>query len=425
MLAHGDSNSFINLLQCGQVTPQTALNSTGALPLHCACHYSCLPVLTYLLDTCNVPLEQFDQTGSTPLHYAAKANDLNLVKHLINDRGHKCNLKNAAGKTPYDLATDAYVRQVILPKQLQEQTVQETAAGTLPFGIDRQQRFNVPPPPMNVGGSPGNIMQPTGSLGYGGGGGGGGGPPQHMQPPPPTNIPSPYTSLSTHTAQPSYAPPPTDPNRRIIKSDGFHSSASDPILQQRYGHKNVNAYSGPPPPTNLPVPMSAPLPVNVNGARGKYVVVDYNTGGEQVYGHQGQQVGEHVQQQQNNGYASGGYMAPPTATMNMTPAPAQVMAPTATLNMMSAPTPIMVPTATLNTTPAPATIPTVSAPAPFQSSNEVKPFQPMESHSRTSSSSSSYVSGSTTGLPPPPFSTFDPTEGQDTKVVGKNTSALM
>eukprot|EP00519_Triparma_laevis_P011158 CAMPEP_0182498048 /NCGR_PEP_ID=MMETSP1321-20130603/6382_1 /TAXON_ID=91990 /ORGANISM="Bolidomonas sp., Strain RCC1657" /LENGTH=110 /DNA_ID=CAMNT_0024702053 /DNA_START=166 /DNA_END=495 /DNA_ORIENTATION=- len=103
-------------------------------------------VVTYLIDSENVPLEQFDQTGSTPLHYAAKANDLNLVKHLINDRGHKCNLKNAAGKTPYDLATDAYVRQVILPKQLQEQTVAETAAGTLPFGIDRNKPAYVPPP---------------------------------------------------------------------------------------------------------------------------------------------------------------------------------------------------------------------------------------------------------------------------------------
>ncbi|GMH96519.1 hypothetical protein TrVE_jg14442 [Triparma verrucosa] len=392
LLAHGDSSSFINLLQTQEITPHTPLNSTGALPLHCSCHYSCLPVVTYLIDSCNVPLEQFDQTGSTPLHYAAKANDLNLVKHLINDRGHKCNLKNAAGKTPYDLATDAYVRQVILPKQLQEQTVAETAAGTLPFGIDRNKPAYVPPPPIAGGGSP-LVMPPTSSLGY-------------ANPPPPQNSQPPTTAAPY---QPAYAPPPG--SRRVIKSDGFHSSASDPVLQQRYGHKQINTYTGPPPPTNLPPPPSVPPPsAPAVGARGKYVVVDYNNGGElsgQVYG--STTYPPHPQPQppvpQYNNIV-GEAVQPPTSSLGFPPPP---NSPAPTPSPFSPPSPVGINSPKLPL----SNIQTQS----FQTQVPLQPPPTLPT--------STPFQGGVAGLPPPPFSTFNPNEAKDVKEVGSGNSAIM
>ena len=182
--------------------------------------------------------EMPDAQNNTPLHYAAKGGQLEACKLLIS-KGALVGVRNKQNKTPYDLSNSMYVRQYLLPIQLQAQTVQETANGTLPFGIDR--------------------TAPTGGVA----------PPPTFTGPPPTG-PGIYGN--------NYVPPPTDPSR-VIRSDGFHSSASDPTLQAKYGHKSVQSValynqttpSGTataPPPPPPPPPPSPPPPLQAASSPG-------------------------------------------------------------------------------------------------------------------------------------------------------------
>ena len=150
--------------------------------------------------------QQFDYGGNTPLHYAAKFGQLDVCKLLIVQFSVSASLKNARGETPYDGSNNNYVRQYLLPLQLQSETKDMQNSGTLPGGITvdsitQGEAAYLPPPP--IGG------------GVGGGGGGG------------------YNNNGTGNGNGnnnSYVP------QRTIKPDGFESSQSQSHLKAKYGN---------------------------------------------------------------------------------------------------------------------------------------------------------------------------------------------
>jgi len=89
----------------------------------------------------------------------------------------------------------------------------------------------------------------------------------------PVNIPQPQNSNFSNN------------NKRAIQPDGFHSSASDPVLQARYGHVKASINIAPP-PTSFPASTGAPQyglynngvnPTAPSNVFSRYVAYDVHT----------------------------------------------------------------------------------------------------------------------------------------------------
>ena len=116
-------------------------------------------VVQSLIAQYGVSAEQFDHQGNTPLHYAASSKVIgavHLVKCLVNEYHVSVTVKNGAGKTAYDIATQDSIRQYLLPIQLQRETQEciDNGGRGLPDGIDMggmNIKRDIAPPPI-VGG---------------------------------------------------------------------------------------------------------------------------------------------------------------------------------------------------------------------------------------------------------------------------------
>ena len=277
--------------------------------IHVACRYNNRYALDMLLARgTNIHLP--DQSGNTPLHYAAKYGHLDLCKYLI-EKGCQVAYKNKQQQSAYDVAESHLVRQYLLPLFLQ---------------ADRQDGAPIPPPPMGMGMGMQQShvqMQPAYN-------------PAAVNPPMPVSQPQqsmypPFPNFSSNQQLPTLStsqPTATNPNinvppmqiytpapyysapqqskpaatggatNRIIQpgslqflfhflfinllifvsfTDGFHSSASDPVLQQKYGHIIERPSIAPPPTgppaafTNYNTPPTAAQPIY-----NRYVPYDAN-----------------------------------------------------------------------------------------------------------------------------------------------------
>lgn len=219
-----------------------------------------------------------DKSGDYPLHYAAKYGHLECCKYLV-EKGAPVHLRNKAGQSAYDVADSHLVRQYLLPLLL----VAERNNGVVPqdytpYGVPQPgpQTYHAPPGPPPP-------MAPLPSNSY------------NQQAAPSNNYPQPpyYPAPAAFSAPPSVpmaaAPPAPMPAAAVASSsstysshssssnsngrfiapgndlrcsltfsltdplpaDGFHSSASDPVLQQKYGHI-IERPSIAPPPTSFP-----------------------------------------------------------------------------------------------------------------------------------------------------------------------------
>jgi hypothetical protein len=151
--------------QCSPVDPFTTIvnKQKGTLAIHCAAEYSQVNVVQSLIAQYGVSAEQFDHQGNTPLHYAASSKvigGVHLVKCLVNEYHVSVTVKNGAGKTAYDVATQDSIRQYLLPIQLQRETQEciDNGGRGLPDGIDMGglaiKRDIAPPPIVGGFGSP-------------------------------------------------------------------------------------------------------------------------------------------------------------------------------------------------------------------------------------------------------------------------------
>jgi hypothetical protein len=74
-------------------------------------------ILTILLefgkDTGNEHLELLDGSGDTPLHYAVKAGSVDCVQVILKYRPDLLHRENSVGRTPYELAEDAYTASCV------------------------------------------------------------------------------------------------------------------------------------------------------------------------------------------------------------------------------------------------------------------------------------------------------------------------
>eukprot|EP00523_Entomoneis_sp_CCMP467_P011451 CAMPEP_0168723896 /NCGR_PEP_ID=MMETSP0724-20121128/3355_1 /TAXON_ID=265536 /ORGANISM="Amphiprora sp., Strain CCMP467" /LENGTH=726 /DNA_ID=CAMNT_0008770625 /DNA_START=48 /DNA_END=2228 /DNA_ORIENTATION=- len=264
-------------------------------PLHVSCLYSMLKLTKYLLTQPGVSVAKLDSEGNTALHCACMTSStagIEVVKLLVQDMQANVSQKNAAGQTPYDVASLNAIRQYLLPLQLQKETQEALAnggKGLIP-GMDMgglKVSYSGPPPPTMAGGMPpqqspassGTGMQPPPMAG--------GMPPPPIaggMPPPPMSgagaphplegapgaaAPTPTTTQPVEASALTTSEVPPAPSSdqhayartgsssaaiykpssgRSYKADGFHSSSSDKRLQQKYGHASTGAYAVPPPP---------------------------------------------------------------------------------------------------------------------------------------------------------------------------------
>lgn len=183
-----------------------------------------------------VNIDLLDRAGNSPLHYAAKAGAIDLCKLLV-ERGCSAARKNNSHQTPYDVAQNHVVRQFLLPIQLKIEAADPSYQA--PLGISTEASYgltHVPPPPIFGAPPPQMSMQmPTHT------------PAQYV---PPMGVGMQTVDLSSPAHSMPYAngavyPPlapalpgvvPSSSSSRVIQPDGFHTSASDPLLQQKYGH---------------------------------------------------------------------------------------------------------------------------------------------------------------------------------------------
>lgn len=266
----------------------------------------------YHISSVGTNLQLIDQNGNTPLHYASKYGHLELCKYLV-ESGCQVGVKNKQQQSAYDIAESHLVRQYLLPLVLQ---------------AERGGDMGIPPPPPVV-----MTSQPMGGVPIAGNNALGNysynasvpAPAPHQSSFPSFNNKQQLPTLSTAyppattssapaaTIQvPAFAPPPhtysaLQTNRaatttnagsgRIIQPgriifvlvltmfihyssayiDGFHSSASDPVLQQKYGHI-IERPAVAPPPTGPPMSFTGynNTQTQTGNVYNRYVAYDIN-----------------------------------------------------------------------------------------------------------------------------------------------------
>lgn len=249
-LNSGDEQTALSLLSDHPpLDPNHILNpARGTRPIHAASRASAASVVRSLIDHHGISPDCLDLAGNGALHHAASSdarNATDVVKFLV-ERGAGVTLKNSEGRTPYDVSSNATVRQYLLPLQLQRETQAclDSGGEGLPMGIDlggnrvANAPALAPPPIFPTSGAP---VSSAASGAY-----------------PPPAFPASVAPISSGayppTAFAAMPPPPLSGARRIIKADGFHSSASDVDLQQKYGHVKQAPSSELPPPPSFAMP---------------------------------------------------------------------------------------------------------------------------------------------------------------------------
>lgn len=252
-IQHHKNDEVERIILSGQIDIKSQ-SEVGYSAIHASCRYNNVYAFN-LISSQGVHVETLDSQGNSPLHYASKYGHFDMCKLLV-ERGCSPAKKNNLNKTPYDVAESHVIRQYLMPLQLQSESASQDGSSIHP-GI-------------NFGGSPMYMQQPsvhsdsqayTHTLPPS---------PQHLQPmgayPPPPGVQPPPSSVSNEPSYPqANRPPPmtlsigipnnnrptlsSTSNDRIIKPDGFHSSASDPQLQLKYGHVKQVVNIAPPPTT--------------------------------------------------------------------------------------------------------------------------------------------------------------------------------
>eukprot|EP01035_Chromulina_nebulosa_P018487 gene18487-24200_t len=215
----------------------TSKSETGYSAIHVACRYNNIVALDLILQR-GVPIDFPDNQNNTTLHYASKYGHFELCKLLI-DRGCSPAKRNSSNKTAYDVTENHVIRQYLLPLQLSTNNQYGNIA--LPpephkpnFNNDNSfnqsfQSGSYSVPPMN--------------------------PPTYHPPQSYPLPPGPGVYAQSNVFQPpvsSLANQESYQAIRKIKADGFHSSASDPELQVKYGHVKAHINIAPPPTAPIP-----------------------------------------------------------------------------------------------------------------------------------------------------------------------------
>lgn len=276
-------------------------SESGYGAIHMACKFNNRTVFDMLISR-GISMESLDANGNSPLHYAARAGSIDICKLLI-ENGCNPARRNSHQQTPYDYSQNHVVRQYLLPIQLKAEAGSQPAQMGISSDASYGYKYADPAPSMAPPGVNGGMQQPSYQPH-----------PQPepsqqpiMQPPPPMNMavaPSSGqvdTTAGMQTIDLSSPPQqqqhpaadtkigfsqPVSSSALKFKPDGFHTSASDPALQQKYGHRreigvvqqNGNLVVGPPP--SGPV-FSSPAPAHSGGTPmsvfQRYVAVDYAT----------------------------------------------------------------------------------------------------------------------------------------------------
>lgn len=265
-IQHHRNNEIDGLWNITMKSANQLADDTQA-PIHVACRYNNRYAVDFALSR-GANIEFPDRNGNTPLHYAAKYGNLDMCKYLI-EKGAKAHRRNASNQTTYDISENHLVRQYLLPIVLTCEREAAEASGVPIPGTDYglgigggsaapyATYLSAPPPPPPIGGMYPNPSVANTSFPL---------PPTSaaVMQPPMTPAASVFQSIPLTPGQEAPVPPPVTvqapirnvENRSIIP-DGFHSSASDPVLQQKYGHiievKNIA-----PPPTGVSAMGGAP-----------------------------------------------------------------------------------------------------------------------------------------------------------------------
>eukprot|EP00981_Chlorochromonas_danica_P007720 scaffold1869_cov163-Ochromonas_danica.AAC.32 len=294
-IQHHKNGEIISLLQSTSYDPNQ-LTTSGYSAIHVACRYNNKYALDVLLSR-GASLNLEDKSGDTPLHYAAKYGNLDICKYLI-EKGASAHVRNKANQTSYDVAESHLVRQYLLPLVLQAERTHGVVAtpdynpygsviagGGIPYQPQHAaplisslhtppplpiQQSTIPPPPM-VPIAPAAAVGQTALY-------------QYPNAPPPVVsvasgpfVPPPPAPVETPVLPPSLPPAPSAPSVVGFMPDGFHSSASDPLLQQKYGHVMERPNLAPPPTSFSFPPPSAVSPPAVTTAYQRYVPYDPHT----------------------------------------------------------------------------------------------------------------------------------------------------
>lgn len=314
----------------------TSNADSGYSAIHIACRYN-NRLAVDILRSYGVPLELADRNGNTPLHYSAKSGHIDLCKFLVSC-GCTISKRNSSGQTPYDVSENHIIRQYLLPLQLQDERQQmdadpsSSAGYNAPLGTSTS--YQAPPPlyppptsfpptfapPPHAGLAQSQqpaapypappLAYPTPTFSQRPGISPTGPPQQNIM----GNLPNPLPAMAPNTQLVATAPVPPPPvgqtdyahsttagigtagtsisNKvvaqptRMIRPDGFHSSASDPALQKKYGHIKQEISIAPPPTVGTAPAASNPYMFNAPTGTGappppavfsRYVAYDAHT----------------------------------------------------------------------------------------------------------------------------------------------------
>lgn len=307
-IQHHRNSEVVQLIETGTVQQHQfgSIIASGYADIHLACRYNNAFVVE-LLHSKGIPLNYPDRNKNTPLHYAAKHGHLELCKYLI-ERGASAGARNLQGETPYDVAVNHIIRQYLLPLQFVQERdgaqqtdvfmntqIQYSTQYFLPpqhqqqSAIENAPAYMYSPPPIG----PLNVHSTQMTTDH-----------QNLNPPRHAHLPvnhnfstltgpqivtshsqdsldknSPRSQegqtnlvpnntslnqddtqihqyegnnsniLATAATHGSSYVHSTPDGKRIIKADGFGSSASDPVLKKKYGHVQEVVAIGPPPTT--------------------------------------------------------------------------------------------------------------------------------------------------------------------------------
>eukprot|EP01035_Chromulina_nebulosa_P001360 gene1360-1813_t len=274
------------------VNEKLILLEGGYAAIHVACRYNNKYALELILSK-GISVDFSDQNGNSPLHYGAKYGNLEICKILIK-AGASIIKKNKSQHSAYDVAEGHdNVRQYLLPLLFQAERNNDDSSGR------EQNSFAagsfLPPQPQNISiaYAPLPAYAPYS---------------QPVQQPLHQPTASDGLLLAPPYAQPTASRPAVNP-ARVIRPDGFHSSASDPELQAKYGHiKEVTNIA--PPPTGIVYqpPTTGGPPPYVGTVYNRYVPYDAHTNSAAS-----------LPPAATHAYNS--YITPPTATLFVPPRP--------------------------------------------------------------------------------------------------------
>uniref|UniRef100_A0A1I7Y075 ANK_REP_REGION domain-containing protein n=1 Tax=Steinernema glaseri TaxID=37863 RepID=A0A1I7Y075_9BILA len=90
-----------------------SLDKSGSTPLYWAAHGGHTAIVEYLLSKPNISISSQNKMGDTPLHAASWKGHLECAKLLV-EAGANVHTKNVEKQTPYDIATTAEVKALLL-----------------------------------------------------------------------------------------------------------------------------------------------------------------------------------------------------------------------------------------------------------------------------------------------------------------------